>query len=136
MSRAEDIFQASCADYLRMRLHEPWRFFHVPNGFFVPGAKRDLVAREMAKLKRAGLSNGVPDIIIAGPRDAAEPMIWIELKTETGALSKEQRGWRDALKAMGWAWFLCRSLDEVEDALDASRVPARARLRPVRAQAS
>lgn len=129
--RSEDQLQIACAAYLRMRLTEEYRFYHVPNGFFVRGADRSAVAREMAKLKQMGLSNGVMDLVIVGPASLGMTL-YAELKTETGSLSKEQREWGGFIESAGWPYAICRSPEALEDFLDQHGVPSRARLRPLK----
>ncbi|KPJ59085.1 MAG: hypothetical protein AMJ46_12525 [Latescibacteria bacterium DG_63] len=77
-------------------------WFHVPNeGIRDP--------RLGAKLKRAGLKPGVPDIVILVPPPAVrEAGIWyrgtvLELKARDGARpTPGQRAWLDAFHDLGW----------------------------------
>ena len=64
---------------------------------------------------RMGVSSGVPDFIFALADGRTG---WIELKSETGQLSRAQREWRRRLLALGHKWALCRSLDEVIRSLE------------------
>jgi hypothetical protein len=51
----------------------------------------------------------------------------IELKSATGSLSRPQRAWRDWCRAIGAPWFLCRSLDDVIEALESLQIRLRVR---------
>lgn len=73
--------------------------FHVPNG-----GKRDRVTA--ARLKAEGVKAGVPDIVLPVPRGKYHGL-WIELKTDGGKPSKDQRDWMDYLNSMGYCALLC-----------------------------
>lgn len=49
---------------------------------------------------------GFPDLVCVRER-----AVWIELKAESGTLSKAQREWRDALKRAGAEWWEFRPSD-------------------------
>ena len=73
------------------------------------------------QLKARGLRAGVPDILIVYEGIAR----FIELKSDKGRLSPEQKQCHDMLRAAG-AWVsVCRSLDHVELALRAWEIPTR-----------
>jgi hypothetical protein len=74
--------------------------FHVPNG----GA-RDAITG--ARLKRAGVKRGVPDLFLLVPRSPYHGLV-IELKTEIGLLSVEQKWWIDRLRARGLRVEVCK----------------------------
>jgi len=78
-------------------------------------ARSDAYAsRTGAKNKAMGVRKGWPDLTVF--KFESKP-IFIELKSPKGRLSKEQAEWRDRLQAMGFDWALCRSLQDVKDAL-------------------
>lgn len=58
-------------------------------------------------VKKATNQPGTPDFII--PADAGRTL-WIECKTVKGALSKDQRKFRDGLVARGHEFYVVRSL--------------------------
>ena len=78
---------------------------HVPNE-----GKRSPVTG--ARLKRAGLKKGFPDVIIIDGRIA------IELKTKKGRMTPEQTDWQERLTAIGWTAVTCRDMQAVIDAID------------------
>lgn len=122
----EDALQIACAQYLDTALTQGWRWWHTPNG----GSRRK---GEAGKLKAMGVKPGVPDIIVAGPGCR---MIAIELKSDGGRMTTEQREFREWAEASGWAFYVCRSLDDVEIALDGAGVPLKARMVTYRGQRS
>lgn len=88
-------------------------------------------ARTRAKLKRQGLRPGVLDIVFIALHGAHGLPVgqswWIEVKSATGALSKEQRVILDALWEAGRG-CVCRDPVQVCAALTAWDFPLRARL--------
>ena len=101
-------------------------------GFLAAGLPRDVVWTTFpaggggkvrgAQLKARGLRAGWPDIQIFG----AGKLVLIELKTAKGVVDPEQVECHAALTKAGALVFVCRSLDDVQRALVAARVPFRA----------
>lgn len=108
-SRRDDEFPIQCAiaDFLDLSLPPPLRWLHIPNG-------EARGKRAAGRLKAMGLKPGAADVLILGH----SPFIWIEVKTPIGKLSKVQKDWRDWCIALGAPWFLCRSIDDVAEALE------------------
>ena len=86
----------------------------VPNG----GQRHKVVA---AKLKASGAKAGYPDIALNLARGGYHGL-FIELKTQTGRVSPEQRDWLDRLIAAGNRAVVCRgwlaAQQEIIDYLD------------------
>jgi hypothetical protein len=59
-------------------------------------------------LKATGVVAGVSDMIIISPKK----IIFIEVKTETGKQSPDQKDFEQKVKSMGYDYFLVRSLDQ------------------------
>jgi hypothetical protein len=72
--------------------------------------------RTAGRLKAMGVQPGVADLHITLPGGLTG---WIELKSETGRQSEEQRNFEIAERADGAAYNVCRSLDEVQATLKA-----------------
>jgi len=92
------------ADWMR---HKGLLFAHVPNE-----ARRSHALA--ARLKREGLSPGVPDYLIFSlpPRYQDARGVAIELKRCKGAKpTKHQREWLQALLAQGWECNVCYGAD-------------------------
>jgi len=66
------------------------------------------------KFKELGMRPGFPDMAIF--RFEGLP-IFIELKSKKGQLQDNQEDWRDTLQAMGFSWYLIRSVDDVKEVL-------------------
>ena len=81
------------------RLPELALMFHPPNG-----GKRHIVTA--TRLKAEGEQPGVPDIWLPVARLGYHGLV-IELKTERGRLSTEQKWWLDALRAQGYRAEVC-----------------------------
>jgi hypothetical protein len=88
-------------------------FCHVPNGGWRTRA-------EAGAFVALGVRRGVPDLLVW----TLGGCFGIELKSAKGVLSAEQIGWHNTLASLGHRVYVCRTLDEVEAALRAERVPA------------
>jgi len=76
------------------------KIFAIPNGGF-----RD--HNTAKKLKLEGVKPGVPDLYIPAWH------CWIEMKrTKGGALSKDQKEWRDYLQSIGDEWILAKGWED------------------------
>lgn len=108
----ESALQSQCVAYLAiMERQGALTYTAVPNGSVLAGDKAQR-ARQMNLLKSTGLRPGFPDLLIflpAGRCGAAE------LKSDKGVLSPAQKDWRAGLEAMGFAWRLIKSLDEMKE---------------------
>lgn len=78
--------------------------FSVPNGAHVSKA-------QAMKLKATGLVAGVSDLIILQPNKA----IFVELKTEKGRQSDNQKEFEQIVTALGFDYHLVRSLDDFKN---------------------
>lgn len=101
---SETSLHMQVAGYLRRAwpAHLPW--MHYP-----AGEKRDV--RTGAKLKAMGALAGVPDLIFIMPD---KQIAFIELKRADGDLSQDQIKFRDRVRALGCAYVVCRSVEDVE----------------------
>lgn len=79
--------------------------YHIPNG----GLRG---AREAATLKAIGVIPGMPDLCLAIPHpQGLGAGLYIEMKTDTGSLSKSQKKQRYILQNAGHWWCACRSFE-------------------------
>lgn len=94
----EDKYQ--CAFVKAFRIQFPdILMWHTPNG-----GMRNIA--EAAKFKRMGVLPGIPDVFIAEPRRGKHGM-FIELKTEKGAVSEYQKKILPKLEGVGYAVAVC-----------------------------
>lgn len=127
MNQEEHNIQCACVRWFNYQWPE-YRglLFAVPNG----GARSKATA---GKLKAEGVVAGVADLILLVPRntnpkktpygeicieiDGQIPEIWyhalcIEMKTEKGRQSPEQKEWQAKVEGEGYGYAVCHSLDE------------------------
>lgn len=82
---------------------------HIPNG----GYRHP---KEAIKLKKMGVKAGVSDLFLAYPNPHYHGL-WIELKSEKGKLSPEQKHWLNLMEAVGYGVAVSYSLEETYDIL-------------------
>lgn len=112
----EDILQIQIARFLKLAAPD-LLWWHTPNG----GTRRIGEAR---KFQDMGVRPGVPDMTVILPGGLVG---FIELKAGRNGLEPSQKAFATAAVALGAAWALCRSLDEVVTTLTGWGVPLRAR---------
>lgn len=99
-----------------LRIAYPQVLVHsVPNGGFA------LEPRIVAKLKWQGLLPGVPDLALYWPGGHG----LIEVKSEGGRLSTDQKWVHGALKGLGVKVAVCRSVQDLIDTMTEWNVPGR-----------
>jgi hypothetical protein len=107
MEKTENLIQQQIVIYLTnkycLKHHQP-RFivFAVPNG-----GKRDV--REAKTLKNTGLLKGVSDLIFQTDKCT----YYIEVKTDKGIQSPEQKDFQERIEALGKVYLLVKSLDDI-----------------------
>ncbi len=79
--------------------------YHVANG-----GRRNKA--EAAKFKRMGVKAGVPDYCLALPKGGYHGL-YLEVKTERGVATKEQRAFIEAARAQGYAAAVCYGAREL-----------------------
>ncbi len=117
----EQALQRAVAEYLTLALPTPEAWFTtIPAGG--GGKVRGAI------LKGMGYRAGTPDmLVIHRPAHCYHTVIiWLELKSANHWPTKIQKQCRNDLILAGCKWFLCRSLEDVEQALGLSGVPLRA----------
>ncbi len=77
---------------------------HIPNG----GYRRP---KEAIKLKKMGVKAGVSDLFLAYPNSHYHGL-WIELKSEKGHLTPEQKHWLNLMGRVGYATTVSYSIEE------------------------
>lgn len=74
--------------------------------------------RQAIKMKRTGYIAGFPDLFIYEPKGEYKGLA-IEVKTDKGQASPQQRWWRDELIKRGYCAYICRGYDATIQAIDA-----------------
>ena len=102
---SEDNLQAQIVKYFNntycLKHHSPrCSIFSVPNGGF-----RNKI--EAMKLVSTGMRAGVSDLIVLMPNRC----IFVELKTEKGVQSDNQKEFEQTVNALGFEYYLVRSLE-------------------------
>lgn len=101
----EENMQIDCVkwfdyQYPKLKLN----LFHSPLG-----GKRD--KREAARFKAMGARKGFPDLLLLYP-NKFYPCMGIELKTESGRQSEEQKEYQRIFEIIGAKYIVVRSLEE------------------------
>jgi len=118
--RPEDALQTAVATYLDRCLPSASWWTATANGAFLGGdVKRRAI--QAARMKRAGVKNGTPDILIVWDGR----LFGIELKAGKGKLTDAQRDVADAMTNAGAGWTCARSIDDVAGFLTGLGVPMR-----------
>lgn len=103
MNHLEDNLQKSCVTWFRYQF--PQRIiFAVPNG-----GKRNL--KEAARMKRQGVTAGVPDLCIPEPTNEYHGL-WVELKVGKNKLTGKQSEMIQKLSKRKYATIVCYSLND------------------------
>lgn len=108
MRHIEDHIQQDIVSY--MRLKHPGVPFTCS-----PGTSRS--AREGAKKKRMGYWKGWPDLFFAVPNKGFSGL-FIELKTETGRIEKDQQALIETLNKLGYHATICRSYRQAIETIE------------------
>jgi hypothetical protein len=91
-----------------LKFHNPrGMIFSIPNG----GTRNKL---EAITMKATGLLAGASDLIIITPNGK---LMFIELKTDTGKQSEKQIDFQNRVNALGFEYYLIKSLDEFKNML-------------------
>jgi hypothetical protein len=70
----------------------------------------------MIRNRQMGMRKGVPDLVLPIPMRGFHGL-YIEMKTEKGRLSTEQKRWADALKTFGYCMEVAHGWEEARDTL-------------------
>ena len=103
----EDEEQKALVVWLKQR---GLRFHATPNG----GHRHKATA---GKLKASGVVSGVPDLTVWPPEGSTLPVLWIELKRQSGGqISESQQVWIDYINTVpGHKAKVCRGFQESRD---------------------
>lgn len=104
----EDKLQLAVLEYIEVVLNEPFLIWHTPNS-----GKRSM--SEGLKFKMLGVVPGVPDLALLTGRG----LHFIELKAGKNRATEAQEDFMSYARSLGAGTAVCRSLDDVRNALRA-----------------
>lgn len=73
---------------------------------------KDTLSRTMAKFKLTGFKKGVADVHLCFPNGK---LVYIEFKTATGTQRPEQKEFQMQVEALGFKYYIVRSLEEFKE---------------------
>lgn len=89
------------------------RYWHTPNETWTSSWATKV------RNKKKGVKAGVPDLTILMPKDTGFYTLYMELKTETGTMSEDQKQWQEVLSEVdGCEFRCCKGLDEAIEILE------------------
>lgn len=104
-NKEEHNLQVACVTWFRLQYPKLRKaLFSVPNG----GTRHK---REAVTLKEEGLTAGVSDLILAIP-NRENAGVFIEMKTQTGTVSDEQKEFLTLMRSLGYRTEVVRSFDQ------------------------
>ena len=113
LNHIEDDHQAALIKWANMQARttpELGLLLHIPNG-----GKRNV--REAGRLKAQGVRAGVPDLLLAVPRNGRHGL-WIELKAPgRHSVSAAQKQWIEALNKQGYTACVCVGWIQARDTI-------------------
>ena len=105
MRRDESNLQIACVTWYRLQYPKLRKaLFSVPNG----GTRNK---REAVTLKKEGVTAGVSDLILAVP-NKENAGLFIEMKTPSGTVSKDQKEFLALMKSLGYRTEVVRSFNK------------------------
>lgn len=106
----EHKLQSECVRWFRMEYPDfGLLLFAVPNG-----TNKSKAAR--IRFKEEGLLSGVADLLLLVARGGYHGLC-IEMKTEKGKQSDEQKAWEKAVTEEGYLYVVCHSREEFENVI-------------------
>lgn len=120
MSHDEDRIQKACITWFKYQHPDKaLLLFHVNNEAYM-GHGRSQAERERAghRAKEMGVVPGVADLLFLYPGARGEHGLCIEMKTNKGRQSDSQKTWQASVEAAGYAYKVCRSLDNFQDIIN------------------
>lgn len=71
-----------------------------------------VLSRVLGKFKLMGMRRGVADLHLCFPNGK---LVYVEFKTTTGTQKEEQKMFQKQVEALGFKYYVCRSLEEFKE---------------------
>lgn len=115
---SEHDIQANCVSWFRFQYNRYRNMlFAVPNGVFFNASNRSKAFAYHRKLIDEGLVSGVADLILLVPRHGFGALC-IEMKTEKGKQSEQQKQWQSDCEQAGNKYAVCHSFKEFQQVIN------------------
>lgn len=85
--------------------------------FHVENERTNANVIDGARRRSMGLVPGVSDLILLMARGGFHGLL-IEMKTEVGYQSKQQKWWQSIVEAQGYKYVVCRSLEQFKQIIE------------------
>ena len=95
---------------IRKKWPELKLLFHIPN-------ERNCTPQQGKNLQRMGVKRGFPDLCLPVPRGMYHGL-YIEMKTERGTPTKDQKWWGEQLQEQGYMWAVCKGWESAVSLLE------------------
>lgn len=118
MMRPEDRLQARCAMFCKSHVLPPCEWTAIEHGRQHSGSKEQR-AREWQRLARKGVKKGLADLWFIMPRF----LLCCELKAGKNYETDDQAALGARLVAMGHGYTVCRSVEQLGEALERHGIP-------------
>lgn len=99
----ESVLQRQCVAWFRLQ-HPNALIFAIPNG----GSRHKL---EAVKLKAEGVLAGIPDLQVI----LQNKVFFIEMKTQKGSQTPNQKQMQEKINSLGFNYFVCRSFEDFQE---------------------
>ena len=121
MNHPEQELQQRVVQFLDLAIDAKAGFFWATRNETGVSGRKGAMLGKIAKTM--GVKPGMPDLMVAH-KECGYP-VGIELKSKTGRQTPAQKSVQERFEDIGWPYSVCRSVDEVQDALEAAGVPLR-----------
>jgi hypothetical protein len=106
--RLEDNLQIACINWFKYQ-YPKILITSFPAGYVFAGTQQQR-QRTGKRMSQMGYCNGIPDLFIIHPNNRFHGL-FVELKTEKGIVSKEQKEMLEKLSKLNFAINICRSIE-------------------------
>lgn len=107
--------QIACVTWFKLQ-YPQYKILSIPNGAKLAGktvktSTGKMFNKQASLLKREGMLPGAADLLILVPTDLY-PALFVEMKTDVGTQSEEQKEFQKYCQIQGYDYRVCRSLEK------------------------